>query len=103
MTAWGWAASAPVRSTEASESARRRPPMAVAPGVDRAEALAQARVPVVDAEAVSAVVVVSVEAASEARAAAAADWDKTPMDEDRADALDVVLTMDNSPASATGG
>ena len=69
--------------------------------VDRAEALARASAGA--AEVASAAVVVSVAVASEAQAAAAADWGKTPMDEDRVDAADVVLTMDNSPALGTAG
>ena len=72
---------------------RRGSPMAVAGAAAGALALAPARLASVAAVA-AAVAVVD---------AAAADWAKTPMDEDRAAAAAAVRSTDNLPASATGG
>ena len=82
--------------------APRRRPMA-ADGAARVEVSGLARVPAVVVAAASAEVVAAAVVASEAQAAAAVDWDRTPTEEDRPDAADAVRTMDSSPASATGG
>src|ERR1019366_77045 len=98
MTAWGWADSGRARSTAGLESAPRLRPMPASVAA-AAEALARARVRAASAAAAE----VSVVVAAVAVAGVAADWARTLMDEDRADAAVAVRTTDNSPASATGG